>query len=209
MKRFEIAMKILITGFGPFDKFPKNPAEITARSIAEAYDDMKCSILPVIYGEARKALMKDLEEKDPDVVISLGLNANIGCINLEELAVNILGSEVADNSGKVLFDTPIIEGGELAYRTGLPTASIKERLRADGIPAKHSYSAGVYLCNEVFYTEMAWAFEKDRIAGFIHIPMASELIADRIEMYRHPHMSLEMIEKACRIIVDEVVRSLI
>ena len=143
-----------------------------------------------------------------DAVISLGLNANIGCINLEEVAVNITASEVPDNAGNVLSDEPIVPDGKLAYRTSLPTASIKERLRKEGIPAKNSYSAGVYLCNEVFYTEMIWAEEMDRTAGFIHIPLSTEMIADKIDMYRKPHMALDMMEKACQIILQEVIDSI-
>jgi pyroglutamyl-peptidase len=201
------SMKIFITGFGPFDRFSSNPAETAAKLLADRNENVENVILPVVYNKAREALLKELEERDPDAVISLGLNANIGCINLEEVAVNIMGSEVPDNDGNILSDIPIVPEGRLAYRTRLPTASIKEKLRSEGIPAKHSYSAGVYLCNEVFYTEMAWAFEKDRSAGFIHIPMASHMIADKIDMYRTQHMSIEMIEKACQIILDEVIDS--
>jgi pyroglutamyl-peptidase len=197
-------MKVLLTGFGPFDKFDTNPAQLVAESIATRNPDVECFILPVVYGEGRKALLGELDKRDPDAVVSLGLNANIGCINLEEIAVNIRASEVADNSGRILSDEPIVEGGALALRTTLPTSVIKERLRKEGIPAKHSYSAGVYLCNEIFYTEMEWARSKDRIAGFIHIPLATDMIADKIEMYKSPHMSVEMIEKACNIIIDEV-----
>lgn len=201
-------MKVLITGFGPFDRFSINPAQIVAEDLAEADTEVECTILPVVYGEARKVLQKELERRDPDAVISLGLNAKIGHINLEEIAVNIRASEVADNTGRILSDKPIFAGGTLALRTGLPTSEIKDRLRKEGIPAKHSYSAGVYICNEVFYTEMEWARSYDRLAGFIHIPLATSMIADKIEMYRFPHMSLDMIEKACSTALDEVQKKL-
>jgi len=202
-------MKILITGFGPFDRFPINPAQVAAERIAENDPDVECFILPVVYGEAREVLHRELRERDPDAVVSLGLSANIGCINLEEIAVNIRASEVADNSGRILSDEPIIEGGALAYRTSLPTSQIKERLIQEGIPAKHSYSAGVYLCNEVFYTEMEWARSNNKIAGFIHIPLATSMIADRIEIYRFQHMSMDTIIEACEIIMEEVKKSAI
>jgi pyroglutamyl-peptidase len=207
-KQLKGTMKVLITGFGPFDRFPSNPAETAAKRLSDENENVECTILPVVYGKARDALLEALKDKDPYAVISLGLNANIGCINLEEVAVNIKASEVPDNAGNVLSDVPIVPEGKLAYRTKLPTTSIKERLRDVGIPAKHSYSAGVYLCNEVFYTEMVWAEETDRAAGFIHIPMATEMIADKIDMYRSPHMSMEMIEKACKIVLEEVLKTI-
>lgn len=201
-------MKVLITGFGPFDRFSSNPAKIIAHRLSDANEEVDHVILPVVYAEARTALLEELRARDPDAVISLGLNGNIGCINLEEVAVNILASEIPDNAGNVLSDVQIVPGGKLACRTKLPTGSIKARLREEGIPAKHSYSAGVYLCNEVFYTEMAWAEENDKVAGFIHIPLATEMIADKIDMYRSPHMSIAMIEKACQIILDEVIKTI-
>ena len=64
------------------------------------------------------------------------------------------------------------------------------------------------LCNEVFYTEMEWAQKTGKIAGFIHIPLATSMIADKVDMYRFPHMSLDLIEKACTIVVKEVKRTL-
>lgn len=195
-------MKVLVTGFGPFEGFRSNPAEVVANHLAEMHTDVEACILPVVYHEAGEVLLDELESLCPDLVISFGLNANIGHINLEEIAVNIRSSEIADNKGNTMTDTPILENGPLAYRTRLPTLSLREGLRKNGIPAKLSYSAGVYICNEVFYLEMDWAHREGKSAGFVHIPMATEMVAGDPGLYRSPHMSLEMLKKAGELILD-------
>jgi pyroglutamyl-peptidase len=200
-------MKILVTGFGPFDKFRSNPAEVLAEYLSIEYDQVEHAVLPVVYGEARESLLLEMDQKKPDVLVSFGLNGTIGHVNLEEIALNIRSSEVPDNSGNRLEDTPVVPRGELALRSSLPIRDIRNRLRGEGIPARISYSAGVYLCNEVFYTGMAWAGDNRKRAGFIHIPMATEMIADKPEMYKTPHMPIDTIKKSGRIIIEEVLKS--
>ncbi len=199
-------MKILVTGFGPFDKFRSNPAEVLAEYLSSEFSEVEHAVLPVIYGQARDALLQEIEQRKPDALVSFGLNGTIGHVNLEEIALNIRSSEVPDNTGKKLDDTPVVQDGELALRSSLPLKEIRDRLRDEGIPARSSYSAGVYLCNEVFYTGAQWAKWGEKRAGFIHIPMATEMIADCPEMYRTPHMTMETIKKAGRIIIEELLK---
>jgi len=201
-------MKILVTGFGPFDKFRSNPAEVLAEYLSGEFEEVEHAVLPVVYGDARDALLQELERRGPDTLVSFGLNGTIGHINLEEIALNIRSSEVPDNSGRKLDDSPVVTGGELALRSTLSLWDIRDRLRGEGIPARSSYSAGVYLCNEVFYTGAAWAQREGKKAGFIHIPMATEMIAGSPEMYRTPHMPIETIKKAGRIVIEEVLKSI-
>ncbi len=201
-------MKVLITGFGPFDKFDKNPAQVVAEHLSDTHEDIKHLILPVVYGQAREELLKELKRSDPYIVISFGLNGTISHINLEEVAVNIRASEVADNNGNIIADTPVVNDGQLAFRSKLPNRELVKKLREEGIPARHSYSAGVYICNEIFYTEMEWAFRYQKKAGFVHIPMASEMIAGKVAFYNTPHMSMDMILKAGDIILNGVMKNL-
>ncbi|MGA1866040.1 MAG: pyroglutamyl-peptidase I [Thermoplasmatota archaeon] len=201
-------MKVLVTGFGPFENYNSNPAEMLAHHLSDVRPDVETCILPVVYGEAGEILLDELESLFPDLVISFGLNATIGYINLEEIAVNIRSSEVADNKGKTMTDTPILENGPLAYRTRLPTVPLRECLRKSGIPAKLSYSAGVYICNEVFYLEMDWAYREGRNAGFVHIPMATEMVAGIPGLYRTPHIPLEMLKRAGELVLDCTLNSI-
>jgi pyroglutamyl-peptidase len=194
-------VRILVTGFGPFDTFSYNPSEVLAKALSEENEDVESIILPVIYGQAGKALLESLEEFDPDLIICFGLNGNISHVALEEIALNLRSSETPDSSGRVIEDQPITSEGQLAFKTGLPVIRIRKELRKKKIPSKLSYCAGTYLCNEVFYTLMTWGSHHSKRGGFLHIPMASELIADDPKSYSVPHMSMEMILQAGRIIL--------
>ncbi|MEA3558861.1 MAG: pyroglutamyl-peptidase I [Candidatus Thermoplasmatota archaeon] len=197
-------MKILVTGFGPFDVFSFNPSEKIAERLSGESPDTTFMVLPVEYGKAREELLEVLFDLEPDLLLSFGLNGTIGHIALEEIALNIRASEVPDNSGEIMSDRKISLDGPLAYRTLLPTERILKELREKGIPAKHSYSAGVYICNEVFYTGVEWAQKSRRKAGFIHVPMATEMIAGDPRNYRIPHMSMKLLIDAGRTILKTV-----
>jgi pyroglutamyl-peptidase len=161
--------------------------------------DLTARTLPVIYGKSGKVLLEALEEMKPDLAICFGLNGTISHIALEEIALNIRSSEVPDTSGRLIEDEPISSEGPLAFRSKLPLVKIRNELRKKGIPAKISHSAGTYLCNEVFYTLMIWCNHHSTRGGFIHIPMASEMIADDPRNYSIPHMSMDRILESGRI----------
>ncbi|MGA1821481.1 MAG: pyroglutamyl-peptidase I [Thermoplasmatota archaeon] len=197
-------MVILLTGFGPFDVFSDNPSEVLIRHLKDTASGIEIATLPVVYGKGREVLIEALDRHRPEACVSFGLNATIGHIALEEIALNIRASEVPDNDGNIHSGEEISHGGPLAIRSGLPLDRIQDRLRTAGIPANRSYSAGVYLCNEVFYTLIEWCSENGAVGGFIHIPMAAEMISDKPRMYRNPTMSLDMIKKAGEIVLDSI-----
>ncbi|MFW3146798.1 MAG: pyroglutamyl-peptidase I [Thermoplasmatota archaeon] len=197
-------MKILITGFGPFDTFTSNPTEELVRLLSEEFSYMEHGILPVVYGEAGEELLKIIEKVSPDILVSFGLNGKISHIALEEIAINLMSSEIPDNRGNLPADRPISEKGPLAYRSLLPNGKIMKRLRGAGIPAISSYSAGAYICNEVFYTGLQWAYHNDKKAGFIHVPMATYMMASDPRSYRTPHMPMDMIFRAGKLTIETI-----
>ncbi|MCU0800056.1 MAG: hypothetical protein MUC62_10375 [Candidatus Thermoplasmatota archaeon] len=196
-------MKVLVTGFGPFDRFGTNPTEELVRSLAASGDHIRCLVLPVVYGKASEVLMTQLKDQRPDLTVSFGLNPTIGHIALEELAVNLRASEVPDNSGRTASEEPIDPKGPLALRSLLPLRRMMTRLREEGIPCKLSYSAGVYLCNEVFYTLTRWCIEKGRLGGFVHIPLSSELVASDRTLSGSSSLPAGTLLKAGKLILEE------
>ena len=195
--------KAIITGFVPFHIFPQNPAQAIAEHLGKRSDiDVMPIVLPVEYGKAREILLTALRGGSPDLVISFGLNGKISHIALEEIAVNIRGSDIPDNTGNVRIGDPISKDGPLAYRSNLPLVGIKEKLLSERIPVKVSYSAGVYLCNEIFYTVMQWCEQSGAKGGFVHIPMATEYVPDDPKMITMPQMPLADLMRAADVILD-------
>jgi len=99
-------------------------------------------------------------------------------------------------------DRPQIDGVtevQVERNKHLPNEAIVRELRAAGLPASVSQTAGTFVCNHVFYGLMhALAGREDVKAGFIHIPFLPEQAA------AHPgaaSMSLASMVEGLRIAV--------
>ena len=164
---------ILLTGFEPFGDDDRNPsAEIVGRltgtRIADA--DVVGVVLPVVYGGSADALLAAIEAHRPDAVISLGVAVGRLEVTPERVAVNLDDTTAPDNAGAIHVETPIVAGGPVGYLSTLPVRAIADAIKAAGIPAGISGSAGAFVCNHVFYRLMAAAEGTGTRAGFIHVP---------------------------------------
>jgi pyroglutamyl-peptidase len=175
--------RILVTGFEPFGGSKHNPSE----QVAKALDGEKiggaeiCTvILPVDTARAPQMLLDLLDDHCPDAVICLGEAAGRSAISVERIATNLLDFRIPDNAGMQIVDQPVIEGGPDAYFATLPVRKIVEAIRAEGVPAELSMSAGTYLCNQVLYTMLHHLRQNGRIvpAGFIHMPSLPEQVVE-------------------------------
>jgi pyroglutamyl-peptidase len=163
---------VLITGYEPFAGLETNTSwEVAKRLAGERVSG--CEIvavgLPVVWEEARAKLGAAIRKHEPEVVISTGVGWS-GYIKVERIARNVRGPH-KDNLGALPPASEVEPGGPLQIRTRLPAERIVKRLKALGLPAKLSDSAGTYLCNEAFYALMR-ATSADTPAGFIHLPRA-------------------------------------
>lgn len=174
-------MKILLTAFEPFDRFPVNPTQAVADRLAAAPPagvTLAVRHLPVVAETAVARAIEAFETERPDAMISLGLAGGRSFIEFERIAVNLDDYNVPDNAGERITDRLIAADGPVAHRTTLPVRDMERRLTAAGIPARISYTAGTYICNHLFYS-MRHHLERTGAAacryGFIHIPMTPEM----------------------------------
>jgi pyroglutamyl-peptidase len=185
-------MKILLTGFEPFDCSPVNPSEQVVRALAQqppAGIALATAVLPVDRQRGPQALLAALAESEPQAVICLGEARRRSAISLERVAVNLLDFSIPDNQGILVVDESIVPDGPAAYFSTLPLRRMLEAVRAAGIPAELSLSAGSYLCNQVMYTLLDDLKRRGLVlpAGFIHLPALPEQALDKPGM---PSMSL-------------------
>lgn len=174
--------KLLLTGFEPFLNHPINPTEdIVLRLDGAQIGDyeVKGVLLPVDFEKAPVTILEAVREFDPDAVLSLGLAAGRTEITPERIAINCRDG-AADNSGRALVDSKIVEEGADGYFSTLPIRMLVDALNEKAYPASISNSAGTYLCNNVMYTVLHELKEKqlDIPAGFVHVPASHELVID-------------------------------
>ncbi|WP_062078762.1 pyroglutamyl-peptidase I [Demequina globuliformis] len=165
--------KVLLTGFEPFAGAHHNPSGVIAREVARTWSGpghVVAEVLPVEFERAPDALTAALERHRPDAVVALGLADGRTGITVEKVAINTVDASIADNAGRQLTDVPVIASGPTAYFSTLPIKAMVNAMRDQGVAAAVSYSAGTFVCNQIFYV-LRHALEHTQIpAGFVHVP---------------------------------------
>jgi pyroglutamyl-peptidase len=180
-----IQQNILLTGFEPFEQEPLNPSWEAVRAL----DGWSCAgarvaarQLPCVFGTALQVLDQLIAELKPVLVICVGQAGGRSQLSVERVAINIDDARIADNAGRQPIDQPIYDDGPTAYFSTLPIKGVVKAMRAAGIPAEVSQTAGTFVCNHVFYGLMhrLAAHAPEVRGGFIHIPYIPSQAA------RHP-----------------------
>ncbi|MEX8194144.1 pyroglutamyl-peptidase I [Comamonas guangdongensis] len=187
------ASRILLTGFEPFDKDTVNPSWEVARALDGAViagGVVHAVQLPCVFGRAMEVLDEALAGLQPTLVISLGLAGGRSEITPERVAINLDDARIPDNHGLQPIDMPVVDKAPAAYFSTLPIKAMVANLRAQGIPAAVSNTAGTFVCNHVFYALMhrlARRAAPGVRGGFIHVPALPEQAAKQPGM---PSMAL-------------------
>ena len=188
---------VLLTGFEPFGTATSNPSGEIVKQISG--DNIVTAILPVAYAGSAERLLALIAEHNPDVVICLGQAEGRTHITPEKVAINLDDARLADNSGVTRSDMKILADGPDAYFSTLPLKEIVEAIKAAGVPAAVSLSAGAFLCNHVFYVaQNKFAGTKIR-SGFVHVPLMDEQAG---EFPGLPTMPLDQMVQAVRTMLE-------
>lgn len=167
-------MKILVTGFDPFDKEKINPAYEAVKLLPDKIGNAEIikKEIPTVFGKGAAEMEKAIEQHCPDYVICIGQAGGRSSISIEKVAINFIDARIPDNDGCQPINTAIVPDGPTAYFSTLPIRAMAENAREHGIPAEISYSAGTFVCNEVMYRLLYLTDKKYHHikGGFIHVP---------------------------------------
>ena len=175
---------ILITGFGPFDDYDINPSQL----VVEYLNGLELEnariigqILPVDFSDSVLNLKKTIDDLEPIVLISLGLDGTANSIEIENIGLNIkrVKGGIIDRYVYRKIDTK----GPWIRLSTLPTKLIVNELKNNNIPVRHSFFAGTYVCNSVMYEAISYMKNNypEVPTGFIHIPLLSTQHSDGME----------------------------
>ena len=168
--------KLLISGFEPFGGETMNPSWEAVSRLPDQINEYTLTKLriPVEFGKASQAVLDAAEEICPDVILCIGQAGGRAAICPELVAINLRYAKIPDNGGLQPKDEPIISGGVCAYFSTLPVRQMAEAINGANIAAQVSYSAGAYVCNDLFYTLLHRFQNTQTRVGFVHIPYAPE-----------------------------------
>lgn len=172
-------MRVLLTGFEPFGGDLVNSSQETVKAVAcDEFEDVDVvtGILPVSFKRVEEAICGLIDEAEPDVMIMLGQSGKSDCIKIERVALNLMDSSKGDNDGYVPDEETICPEAPQAYLTQLPVKMLRDVLIQNGIPAKASNSAGLYVCNRTYFAALHHIAKTgiDTKAVFIHLPKISD-----------------------------------
>lgn len=167
-------MKLLLTAFDPFGGETVNPAQEAVKMVSSRVGNVeiiKC-VVPTVFGKSIKAVAAAIEDCRPDAVLCIGQAGGRADLTPERIAINLDDASIADNEGNRPVDTPIFPDGKPAYFSTLPVKAMVAAIRAAGIPASLSNTAGTFVCNHLMYGVL-YTLEKyypGVRGGFLHVP---------------------------------------
>ena len=161
-------MRILITAFEPFGGSDTNITQkiISLLPAQVGNKEILTTCLPVSFQRAPIILQELIAQYQPDMLLLLGQCPEGEYIRLERFAMNMMDSQKADNDGYCPSEQVIYSNAPLAYRTPINIKTIAHHLQEEKLPVVVSNSAGLYVCNRVYYE----ALHLQQNALFVHIP---------------------------------------
>ena len=194
---------ILLTGFDPFAGESINPSWEAVRALDGEHiggHRIVAHRLPVAFDASRVVLDRLIADIDPVLVLCVGQAGGRAQLSIERVAINIADARIPDNSGACPIDAALVDDAPAAYFSSLPIKAMLAELRAAGIPAEISQTAGTYVCNAVFYGLMHGLQARNGVrGGFVHIPYSPEQAAAHPGA---PSLPTDIVIAALRIILD-------
>jgi pyroglutamyl-peptidase len=168
-------LKVLVTGYGPFDGYPDNPSGDLAQAVGKLGipgANVQVQVLPVEYGKVDDFIAQ-IKKDPPDIILSMGAGPRE--IEVKAYNENAGVADVAGNLGP--GQGPIDPNGPATLNTTLPVDAINKRLAntfgsaatLESTTTPPDPGSGAYLCNYINY-RLLQAFQGTNTeAGFIHI----------------------------------------
>ena len=186
--------RVLLTGFGPFGAHDVNPTE----QIVNSFPSLIPIKNPFGRGSSEVSVEKhvlsvdengsqwaanELEDREWDAILHLGLCGECTTPRIEILAQNMLNMQIPDNSGRQEHNLPLGDGEDL--QTPVPVK--KWDFEQWEFDIELSMNAGQYICNETYYRTLE-ALNKHKFAIpclFLHLPSSEHMsIHDSIKLVR-------------------------
>ena len=164
--------KILVTGFEPFATSSLNPSAAIVKALIG--DDLVTAVLPVVFGQASAQLRDLIDLHKPSAVLCLGQAEGRSVMTPERIAINLDDARIADNAGNQPLEQRIIADGPDGHFSTLPIEKMVASMKAAGIPASISLSAGTFVCNHIFYVLQDYLKDSSIKSGFMHVPLMDE-----------------------------------
>lgn len=193
-------MKVLLTGFQPFNNETVNPA-IELLKYYNNKEDIITLPLNVEYNFDAIKVINEIKNYNPDVIILLGQAGGRKKVMVESVALNVHHATIPDNAQNKLTHEIIFEDGPIAYQTNVDLFSLLKKVNDENFDI--SYHAGTFVCNDLYYQTLHYINTNNLLTKciFIHLPYLDSQVVTKPNM---PSMTLEKMKS----IIDKVIDAL-
>lgn len=165
-------MRLLVTGFGPFPRMPRNPSGALARAVAASprWRRLGIRVEYRVLTTSYAALASELDPAlttGPDAILMIGVAGRADRVRIETRGTARRSTLYPDAAGKVAAGAGETRREPEFRRTRVNAVAALRLLRAAGVPARLSRNAGRYLCNASYFRALAG----EAPVLFIHIPV--------------------------------------
>lgn len=191
--------KLLITGFDPFGGQSVNPAWEAVKALPDRIGNFELVKLevPTVFGKAAQTVLEKAKTVCPDVIVCVGQAGGRSKVTPEVIAINLRDASIADNGGSKPWNEPVCPGAPDALFSTLPVHDMVAEAQRQGLDCALSYSAGVFVCNDLLYT-LLHRFQGTNVrVGFVHVPFLPEQTGNGV-----PSMPLEAITKVLTVLLN-------
>lgn len=197
---------ILVTAFEPFGGEDRNPALDAMRALPKTIAGTRIAtcVVPTEFNRSIRVVTGAIEKTRPVAVLAIGQAGGRAAVTPERVAINLDDARIPDNAGAQPLDQPIVADGPAAYFSTLPVKAMVQAIRAAGVPAELSHTAGTYVCNHLMYGILHQLRDSHTRAGFVHVPYASEQVAGRADT---PSLPLDSIVTALTAAIEAIVKN--
>lgn len=199
-------MKILLSGFEPFDGEDINPSLEAIKLVKENINGSKVVKLelPVVFNKAVDIVCDELSKNEYDAVLMIGQAGGRKNITPERVAININDARIVDNEGNKPTDEIISKDSPAAYFSTLPIRKMLEYMKSKNIPCDISNSAGTFVCNNLMFGVLDYINRNNMntIAGFMHVPYVEDQIKDKKDM---PYLKMDIIVEGIEACIEAII----
>jgi pyroglutamyl-peptidase len=177
-----MAIKVLITGFGPFPGAPVNPSAALARALARrrrpAFVGLRriAHVFPTSYSAVDRALPHLLASESPQIVLLFGLAARTRHLRVETRAQNAVAPLLPDAQRGHRGTHAIAPAMPQCLKGNAPFSRLVAAGRGHGVAVRTSRDAGRYLCNYAYWRALEAIDPVDDLplVQFVHIPLTRQ-----------------------------------
>ena len=181
--RENVADVVLVTGFHPFGGETSNPSWDLCGLLPRTIEGMRVETLPVPceFRRSIEVVAAAIERHHPSIVICVGQAGGRAHVSVERVAINVDDARIADNAGNQPIDEAIAANGPPAHFATVPVKAMAVAMRAAGVPAEVSNTAGTFVCNHLMYGVLHYlaASGSRARAGFIHVPYSERQVVNK------------------------------